>query len=59
MKHVAVGKRVPRLYGPEKVTGKTQYGAYLTLPDMVWGAVLTASVTAAAYGMGRWLGLGS
>jgi uncharacterized membrane protein len=27
--------------------------------DMVWGAVLTASVTAAAYGMGRWLGLGS
>jgi uncharacterized membrane protein len=27
--------------------------------DMVWGAVLTASVTAAAYGMGRWMGLGS
>jgi uncharacterized membrane protein len=27
--------------------------------DMAWGTVLTASVTAAAYGIGRWMGLGS
>lgn len=27
--------------------------------DMVWGTALSASVAAAAYGIGRWLGLGS
>lgn len=27
--------------------------------DMVWGTVLTATVTAAAYGIGRWMGVGS
>jgi len=27
--------------------------------DMAWGTVLTASVTAAAYGVARWMGLGS
>jgi uncharacterized membrane protein len=26
--------------------------------DMVWGTVLSASVSAASYGVGRWLGLG-
>jgi len=25
--------------------------------DMVWGTVLSASVTAAAYGVGRWMGV--
>ena len=40
MKFTAVGKRVPRLDGPEKVTGRTQYGADITLPDMAWAAIL-------------------
>ncbi len=40
MTHIAVGKRIPRLDGVEKVTGRTQYVADLTLPGMVWGAVL-------------------
>jgi len=40
MKLTAVGKRVPRIDGPEKVTGQTTFGADLALPGMVWGAVL-------------------
>ncbi|HUU54133.1 MAG TPA: xanthine dehydrogenase family protein molybdopterin-binding subunit [Armatimonadota bacterium] len=40
MRYTAVGKRTPRLDGPEKVTGKTQYGADITLPGMVWAGVL-------------------
>jgi len=40
MSFIAVGKRVPRLDGPDKVTGRTAYGADLSLPYMVWGAVL-------------------
>ena len=40
MRFTAVGKRVPRLDGPEKVTGRTQYGADITLPDMAWAAIL-------------------
>jgi len=27
--------------------------------DLVWGTVLSASVTAAAYGVGRWMGVGA
>ena len=42
MTFTAVGKRLPRLDGPEKVTGRTQYGADMTLPGMVWAAVLRA-----------------
>ncbi len=26
--------------------------------DLVWGTLLSASVTSAAYGIGRWLGIG-
>jgi len=40
MTYTAIGKRIPRLDGPEKVTGQTQYVADLTLPGMVWGAIL-------------------
>ncbi|MBN1460232.1 MAG: xanthine dehydrogenase family protein [Armatimonadetes bacterium] len=40
MKLKTVGQRVPRLDGPEKVTGRMQYGADLTLPGMVQAAVL-------------------
>jgi CO/xanthine dehydrogenase Mo-binding subunit len=40
MTYIAVGKRIPRLDGPDKVTGATRYTADLSLPGMVWGAVL-------------------
>ncbi len=40
MTFTAVGKRVPRLDAPDKVTGRTQYGADIRLPDMVYGAVV-------------------
>jgi CO/xanthine dehydrogenase Mo-binding subunit len=40
MKLSAAGKRVPRLDGVEKVTGRTRYGADIELPGMTWGAVL-------------------
>ena len=40
MRFIAVGKRVPRLDGPDKVTGRTQFGADITLPGMLWGAML-------------------
>ena len=40
MKYTAVGKRVPRLDGVDKVTGRTRFGADMTLPGMIWGAVL-------------------
>ncbi|MFM7275012.1 MAG: xanthine dehydrogenase family protein molybdopterin-binding subunit [Gammaproteobacteria bacterium] len=35
-----VGTRPPRPDGADKVTGKARYGADLSLPGMVWGAVL-------------------
>ncbi|QQK81045.1 molybdopterin-dependent oxidoreductase [Salicibibacter cibi] len=35
-----IGKRVPRIDGPEKVTGKLQYMTDRHYPDMVWGKVL-------------------
>jgi CO/xanthine dehydrogenase Mo-binding subunit len=31
---------VPRFDGVEKVTGRTQYGADISLPGMAWGAIL-------------------
>ena len=40
MKYIAIGKRIPRLDGVEKVTGSALYGADLALPGMLWGAVL-------------------
>ncbi len=36
----AVGKRIPRVEGPEKVTGAAQYVADLKLPGMLVGKVL-------------------
>ncbi|NIP83111.1 MAG: DUF2177 family protein, partial [Gemmatimonadetes bacterium] len=30
----------------------------MVVVDLVWGTVLTASVAAAGYGFGRWLGVG-
>ena len=35
-----IGTRPPRPDGADKVTGRARYGADLTLPGMVWGAVL-------------------
>ena len=35
-----VGTRPPRPDGADKVTGRARYGADLSLPGMVWGAVL-------------------
>lgn len=39
MRYTVVGKRVPRLDAPDKVTGRTQFGADLSLPNLLWGAV--------------------
>jgi putative selenate reductase molybdopterin-binding subunit len=35
-----IGQSTPRLEGPEKVTGSTQYTADLTLPGTLWGRCL-------------------
>ncbi|MBV9583219.1 MAG: hypothetical protein JO057_31925, partial [Chloroflexi bacterium] len=35
-----VGKPVPRIEGPDKVTGKARYAADFTLPGTVWGKCL-------------------
>src|SRR4051812_30856240 len=35
-----VGQRLPRVDGDEKVTGQAEYVADVTLPGMLWGAVL-------------------
>jgi len=40
MTFTAVGKRVPRLDAPDRVTGRTQFGADIKLPNMVYGAVV-------------------
>ena len=40
MRYTAVGKRVPRIDGVDKVTGRTRFGADMTLPGMICGAVL-------------------
>lgn len=39
MRFTAVGKRVARLDAPDHVTGRTRFGADLSLPGMLWGAV--------------------
>jgi len=39
MRYRTVGQRVPRLDAPERVTGQTQFGADISLPGLVWGAV--------------------
>jgi xanthine dehydrogenase molybdenum-binding subunit len=40
VKFVAVGKRVPRADAAESVAGQTRFAADITLPGMLWGAVL-------------------
>src|ERR671937_2305404 len=35
-----VGQRVPRVDGDEKVTGRAEFVADLSLPGLLWGAVL-------------------
>jgi len=40
MTFTAVGKRIPLLDAPGKVTGSTQFGADIKLPNMVFAAVL-------------------
>src|SRR5919202_3976631 len=35
-----VGKRLPRVDGLEKVTGRAEFVADVSLPGMLWGAVL-------------------
>lgn len=37
-----IGKRVPRIDGPEKTTGELKYMTDLQFPNMVWGKVLRA-----------------
>lgn len=36
----AIGLPIPRIEGPEKVTGRARYAADVTLPGMLWGRVL-------------------
>ena len=35
-----IGEPVPRIEGPDKVTGRTVYAADVTLPGMLWGKLL-------------------
>ena len=35
-----IGAAVPRIEGPEKVTGRALYAADIVLPGMLWGKVL-------------------
>lgn len=37
-----IGKRIPRIDGPEKTTGELKYMTDLQFPNMVWGKVLRA-----------------
>jgi CO/xanthine dehydrogenase Mo-binding subunit len=43
VRYNSVGKRLPRLDAPDHVTGQTRFTADLTLPGMVWGAVVRSS----------------
>ncbi|HEY8490432.1 MAG TPA: xanthine dehydrogenase family protein molybdopterin-binding subunit [Dehalococcoidia bacterium] len=38
--HAVVGRPLPRIEGPEKVTGKTVYAADITLPRMLYARIL-------------------
>ena len=35
-----IGKAIPRVDGPEKVTGRAQYAADVSLPGLLWGKAL-------------------
>src|SRR3970040_1836052 len=35
-----VGAPVPRVEGPDKVTGRTRYAADVNLPGLLWGKIL-------------------
>ncbi|MBM12284.1 MAG: hypothetical protein CL759_09445 [Chloroflexi bacterium] len=41
--HTAIGRSIPRGEGPDKVTGKAEYAADVSLPGMLWGKVLRSS----------------
>jgi xanthine dehydrogenase YagR molybdenum-binding subunit len=41
-----VGKSQPRLDGPDKVTGRAKYTFDITLPGMLWGKMVRATVPA-------------
>ncbi|MCA1029843.1 molybdopterin-dependent oxidoreductase [Bacillus timonensis] len=43
-----IGKRVPRIDGPEKVTGELKYMTDLSYPNMLWGKVLRSQYPHAA-----------
>ena len=47
-KFKVVGKAHPRLDGPDKVTGRAKYTFDITLPGMLWGKMVRASVPAGA-----------
>jgi CO/xanthine dehydrogenase Mo-binding subunit len=40
-----IGARVPRIEGPEKVTGRARYAADVNLPGMLFGKILRSPVT--------------
>src|SRR5687767_10622319 len=35
-----IGAPVPRIEGPEKVTGRALYAADISLPELLWGRIL-------------------
>lgn len=39
-----IGRSIPRVDAPEKVTGRARYGADLHLPGMLYGKVLRSSL---------------
>lgn len=46
----SVGKPVPRIEGADKVSGRTQYAADLSIPDALWGKVLRSPLPHARLG---------
>lgn len=40
VKFSSIGKPIPRVEGPHKVTGKAIYAADISLPGMLWGKIL-------------------
>ncbi|MFQ5683832.1 MAG: xanthine dehydrogenase family protein molybdopterin-binding subunit [Candidatus Binatia bacterium] len=44
MSYQTIGKPIPRLEGGDKVSGKTQYTADLSVPGALWGKVLRSPV---------------
>ena len=41
-KHKVIGRSVPRIDGPEKVTGAAKYTGDLKFPNMLYGKILTS-----------------